>query len=269
MSYRFHDEDYEGIVLKISSGHLATNPEFVKALEDFHKALEECKFSTFHWDYEMNLHELRNYKSKSEDIRKNREEAEQSRVYFIEKTRIRNEKLANHEILPISTYKIYDIVDLDNITIDGVEFDMYKEIMNKNGVRKAFKNAFTSFVAKSSKQQIIEWLKDNRIFGTYMTEFPIDMIDFNNVNWLMDRYGGCLKCVIEVPAVEVYQRGKKKTDNLYYRIQMIKYNSQIGLFIESGLENQQIYSISGGTRGACKLEEYEKIGDEFILLKTK
>jgi len=268
MSYKFHDEDYDGIVLKISSGHLATNPEFIAALETFHKALEECKFSTFHRDYEMNLHELRNYKTKGEDIKAAKAELEKDRRERKEKEKKRLDELMSRKVLPITTKKIVDVSSNDYIEMDGVTYNVCTDILTRTSIKSSFKKAYTAFVNKSTKEQVSQFFKDNNILGFVMYDIDLNMVDFHSVTWGQDnRYN--LRCTMEFVAVRVYQKGKRNSDSIYYYDRYLYYHRDLGYYLEGesldNTEEVQLKSMGIVTKYICSLSGYNKEQKQFKL----
>lgn len=68
---KFHDEDYDGIVLKIPSWFIDIN-ELHPDIKNIKEVLEKCNKSTMYLDHRNNLHELEYYISKKDKVDKAR-----------------------------------------------------------------------------------------------------------------------------------------------------------------------------------------------------
>ena len=108
----FHDEDYDGVVLKIPLWFIEMNglDGVVQSLED---ALKDAKMSIHLPDHIRNVYELENRKSKAKDVAEREREKKERMDNYKAKERERFRSLLAHDHYEIEyrEHKIQDYVD--------------------------------------------------------------------------------------------------------------------------------------------------------------
>ena len=172
---RFHDDDYDGIVLKLNNGFLLTNPDLKPALEAFEKALNDCEYSMYMPDHQMNLYELKNRDRKMEIIKSKRQEEKDALQSRME----RHNKLGNREILPITTVKYaYGVnVDYKGFIIGDKTFHEEDIFTEKGNLKAPFKEATKSFLKECNTFEFIGFLKKNGIRDIDDEHYDVAMLN--------------------------------------------------------------------------------------------
>lgn len=165
---KFHDEDYDGIVLHIPAWFIKMN-NLQDAIDEFKSKLKDCKLSSFHPDHTSNLHELSEYESKSATVAEAKNKAKQA----AERRAKIQELCLEGKMHPLSWVKeiVYaNIYDGYLILNNGKQWDD-GDIFTKHGVSAAFVKEF-----KSS----IENVADLKLFAKNNNYFTTELVDLLN-----------------------------------------------------------------------------------------
>ena len=139
MNY-LHDENYDGVVLKIPSWFIRMNKleGFISACKE---ELEKCNLSSQFPDHLMNINELEGWVTKSEYTKNKKEEAKR-RVEILKE---RQRMIYAHEMYELTWVKENVYIDLHNnyIYINGIEYGE-ENVFTKSGVRAEFIKAIKS-----------------------------------------------------------------------------------------------------------------------------
>jgi len=105
---KFNDENYDGIMLKLSSWFIKMNKlePIIKQLEE---ELKKCEYSIHHPDHVNNLYELKNFESKQEIIK----EKKDKELLVKNKLEEYNQKLESGEIYELEYSKYFDSIQFD------------------------------------------------------------------------------------------------------------------------------------------------------------
>lgn len=112
---KFHDEDFDGIVLKLSSSFIKLNnlEPLIKHIEE---ELNKCEYSMYSPDHVNNLHELKNSNQKQEIIKSQKE----SKLLAEKRRREYEDKLNSELIYELEYHKYTDtIMSESNLHIEN------------------------------------------------------------------------------------------------------------------------------------------------------
>ena len=256
---RFNNEDYDGIVLMIDSGFIATNPELKEALNTFKKALENCKFSTMMPSYIKNLEELENYQEKREFLR----DQEKRRREEKEKREEDLRKRLEHEVLPIEEDYYTSLGNDYYLTLGDKD---YKNVYTKkSGLKAEVERAFYEYIANCSLDEFIVFCRENNFHleGDILTP----LFNHKKTKIYINTYG---YLAIKLPIIRVhfYHVGKRKNDNVYYFSPMLQWCKKENEWYVQGSYSAKLTpiteEINGRTCARSYLKDYEMKQGMFV-----
>lgn len=265
-TFKYHDKDYDGIVLMIPKGIIVTNPELTEAIEAFEKALNDCKCSTMMPDHQRNLSELENWKDKVKDIEE--DEAESKR--YMDKRREEDRRRTSGEVLEI-VFKEYEapaMREVTSITLNGEVFGYHDIFRNRGGLTTKVVKAFNLEISKCKNgEEFIEFLK------------RIDILTPDNSSFKDIRFGGArmtatggwgdaIYVKFDVAYIKVFKKQTKSSQkNLYYRTHRLIYNKEHGYLLNANVTHAESkkLTLEGGTSTYAILDEaFQRVGNKFI-----
>jgi len=234
---KFHNEHYDGIIIKLDKGFILTNPKLVEHIKAFEEALKSCEYSLMLPDYQRNLNELSDYEEKSDVIKQNEEEEQRFKNAQIEKWN----KLATHEIVPIKE-KEFGFTLGERPYFSDKRWE-HLDIFNKKTIKTSFIKALNTFLENATEEEIADFKEYNGVFERRGQKITKEKLIGSRIK--LDSYGN-LRLMITFPYVEWYERGKRDKEKLYFRVHALFYD-----------EDDKQYYITHGCEGS---EKYEKDG---------
>ena len=156
MSWRYNDDDFDGVVIKLETGFILQNPELLDVLGKLKTVLENCKWSTMMPSRQKNINEIEDYKTKSSDIQKNKKEEDERKITREKIEYERNRKKVLHQIIPI-IIKNTPIIRIDEQTIFTIGKQEFEQpVTNKGGLKAEVLHAYNTFIEKCTQK---EWYK--------------------------------------------------------------------------------------------------------------
>jgi hypothetical protein len=133
----YHDEDYDGIVLKIPSWFIKMN-NLEDAFKAFETALKSADRSMFYPDHVKNLYELNNIDTKKKEVA-DRNQAEREKLQIIKDRHDKIHSGEMHELEWVEKKSIFDgIINMpDGSTIS------WEDAFTKGGVKAAAQKEFS------------------------------------------------------------------------------------------------------------------------------
>ena len=262
---KFHDEDYDGISLKIPNGILLTNPDLEPHIEAFKKALIECDYSNMMPDHRMNVNELENYKEKSKIIRKRRADKKEDDRIRMEKENKKISDWLSHRVLRKSTRKMECYIDTDRDFVIKDRFYGNEEMYTRTGLKSAFKKAYKEFVESATLEEFKKMMEDNGIYLLFHIHIPIHKIEFSK-SYLSVNTMGDLNLIVQVPSVDIFKKGKGKNDQIYFNTALLLYNEEedklyiAGNYLKDSIRVDFTSSNTSGTsyENVSRLEDYNE-----------
>lgn len=263
---QYIDEDFNGVALNIDIGFIMTNPELVDALKTLQSSLEACQFSTMMPNHRRNINELNDWKDKTDTIRAKNKAEKQRSDEIRSRDLARRRALIGHIILPIEFVRVDSFSgDINSLTIEGKEYDMYKDIFTNNlNLRAEFKRVFNDFISRVSRENWYKFVDDNNLFIKEEMDNPL--YNFRSVRLKVDKFGN-LVLTHELPYVQVYKDGANM-NKLYYRRVNVSYNTRLKKYYANNIlhnvEHSE-YHEQGCRKTVSYLGGYELIGKkEFV-----
>lgn len=132
----FHEDDYDGVVLKIPSWFIKMN-ELEKEFETFKVALHSANKSMYYLDHQRNLYELDNFNNKREIVDKKKKEIKENQNKVIK----RINSLMNGEFYELEWVNVKCVFDSIVRLIDGEQYEE-EYIFTKSGIKASFEKLF-------------------------------------------------------------------------------------------------------------------------------
>lgn len=204
----YNDSDYDGVVLKIDTGFIMTNPEIKQSLQNLLADLKECKFSTMIPSHQKNINELTDYDSKIKQVRQRRKEDEEWSRNQKSKRDERNKRMLNHEEFEIEyiSTTVCSIGYSDFILINGKKFSDWS---TKRGYIKAeVKNCFKEFSQTLTNKDFEELIKLN--FGWFDEVRQLTpLMNPKTVSLILNKHGNA-EIRIKLPYLHVVTKESKR-----------------------------------------------------------
>lgn len=258
-SFFFNDEDYDGIVLNIDRGFIATNPELKTALNAFTEALENCTCSTMMPSYSRNLNELKNYAQKKERL--NEEKERQQRFKEQQEQELKNR--LEHKTLPIIQDTATYTTSSDMLIISGKHYsDMYTK---KCALKSEVTNAFAEFLKTSDMPMFLEFCREN---GFYIDTKALTPFFNHKESYLYSNSYMCPTIKIKINRVEFYQRGTKNPSKIYFKSPILQWDLKQQQYYIQGDYSHNIKSVyaerDGETGSRMYLNDFEINKNNFV-----
>ncbi len=138
----FHDEEFDGIVLKIPTWFIKMN-KLEGNIQSLLETFEGCQMSKYHPDNQNNIKELEEWKTKSETIKDKRDRDKEN----IKTKQEWQEKIYKGEAYELVYEKETDLLDMNmgSIHIDGKEYSQ-DDIFAKSSIKQSFIDLFKNSV---------------------------------------------------------------------------------------------------------------------------
>lgn len=217
MTHNYHDENYDGICLKIPAWFIRMNPGIVPAIEGLREALkDENLLSAMHPDHTRNVYELENYEGKAEALKVKKENAERER-------KIRSDyvqKQVSGEVLETELVnRDLNIQDTDTLFFNE---DRVTVCTRKSNLTAEAENRYTSFLKEASFDEWVAWLMRNHL---YLRTVHTGVFDYKKSYLKLNSYGNLTVVVPMVYVKIVIQKPKglygvtvflEKREDCYY-----------------------------------------------------
>ena len=180
---KYHDKEYDGIVLKFPRWFIDLNKEVLEPLlvSLEYSLVEKMPYSTFHPDHVKNINEVKDYKGKLREIERQKE--------------IELERKNNFEKKIEQKYSL-EVLDVEeaskNVPMDfpyhffGKSYEE-KEIFTKNGIRTSFQKEMNQKFAVASPQELKDLFK-NCFYLDYEEHMKSYRLIFEDA-FMQDTYG--------------------------------------------------------------------------------
>jgi hypothetical protein len=156
MIEKFHDEDYDGVVLKIPAIFIFTNElqDFIKEIE---AKLSDASCCIYHPDHLNNLYEIENMDVKKQMVREKMAERKARETAQMEYS----DKINSGEIFELVWGDIIDSGCGDPIKIGG-KYSSDREMYNKKSIKKSYLDYITSHIQEYNNLE--SFLIENPLF---------------------------------------------------------------------------------------------------------
>lgn len=214
---KFHDIDFNGVVLKIPASFIDVN-DLQPILNNLMQDLESCNKSMYMPEHLNNLYELENYPKKKAIDTRRREVLESRKKEDDEKSR----KILSGDVYKLQ-WKLYsDNAHSDTIHLGDRTFEHKDYFTNKLNIKKEFKDA------------VLTYIKDDMKLLSYFCETNFRMIFHNNrdgeciydissINFRCG-YAATLEMTIDKLFLQVVKKACKDGESYtYYRTPLIKF----------------------------------------------
>jgi hypothetical protein len=234
MIEKFHDNDYDGVVIKIPSWFIELN-KLQSSLEELKDKLSEAQLSTFHQDHISNLYELSKYKKKKEIL----ESKNLAKLESVNKQKLRYEKILNGDIKILEWGRVSYV--LPNLFILGdCKIDQNDILTDKLNVKATFLNLFNEKI--KTTQDLIIFL--TKVGHPMARNIDSDCIKMSSVNFSCSRHYPVLQVSCEF--LYIQRDIKQKRNGGYtYRIEQI-YKEDDKFFLMRGNEKILLEGIRHG-----------------------
>lgn len=246
----YHDENYDGVVLKIPSWFIKMN-ELEDAFKAFQTALESANRSMFYPDHQRNLFELKNADIKIKEVKAVRD-AENKKQLLREQ---RFEKITKGEIYELEWIKCQSAFD-EGFELDGQSFDD-SEMFTKRGVKAEFE--------KLVREKVYDWKSFVNLYkcNQMSVRLRIDMegadesfFDINNYSLYQAGYGALGISYKRLNVKCEWRKGR--TDGWRYRLyNLIKLNDGC-LAINNQMNVNHALRLDGFERNGLELIKKQK-----------
>jgi hypothetical protein len=220
---KYHDEHYDGIVLRLDRGFMMTNPELEVAVKEFQNALNACRCSTMMPDHGRNLNELSNWHEKSDRIKAKKNKREDDEREY--KADLQAKLKGDYIEISYDKYTINSFNERDHITIDNI---YYENIFTRSGIKSPVKRAYNKFIQSATHEEFIEFLKYNNFI--MFNHEPKDLMDITRTQLTKDSYD-CMNITILIPYIKKYSKGKRDKSQTFVSKTMLYYHNTLGYFI--------------------------------------
>lgn len=206
---KFHDADYDGIVLKIPNWFIEMNG-INPLIETIHTELKRCEKSVFHPDYTANIYELENRVAKKEMTLENKNAIAAS----ILKKESYNKKLANGEIYELVWQSRKEPLDCEDITIKNVNYRWSDYMTEKLNIKTSFSKLADKLLCDFDS--IKEFSLRNCAMLSHHCEYSNQTLIKPNIHFYCHSSAG-IGISYDMLYIKVYENGKKDKNKLYYR----------------------------------------------------
>lgn len=211
---KFHDEEYDGIVLKIPSWFIGMNGIESMVLS-VKKELENCNKSMYYPDHISNLYELEEYKSKSELLK---QKQESNRIESEKREKEYNNIIFGET--KILKWVKYSEAANENTKIGNEYYPSDDFYTNKMNIKAEYKKLITEHI--KTFDDFIAFIQVNFQYLYYVIKDTTDeLVDWRNL-WFTVGYASTL--YINVNLINVQTDIKPTKDNSYtYRKTQLKF----------------------------------------------
>lgn len=253
---KFHDENYDGVVLKVPKWFIEMNG-LEKQFAEFEAALKSATKSTMYPDHLNNIHELENRAEKVEIIKGKRDEEKKLADFRTEK----QNKLISGEIYELYWSKENRAMDSEFIRIGDAmddkvpykEFEFSDYMTDKLNVKSAFIKQIKGVVKDFASLK--SFAKNNcAMLGFDMQYCAEDFIDLN-YDFYCNSYAGL---GITYNRLEVKTDWKRASGGLQYRTYKLVQFDDGCLAINKGGNIEDYVRLEGYTREGMYLVKKEK-----------
>jgi len=254
----FHDEEYDGIVLKIPSWLIPMNDGLPELMAEFAERYESLVTKSLYYsDHQKNIAELT--RSKAEHIANKKERDERAKRLH-EESIIYKEKLLkaklNYDMIEVSSERKLFPSTTNAITFNdgpcmtlGDKTFTYKEMLTpKTNIRSAFQKEFDAYFKTLTQDEILAWFTENH--EDYVTHclcyIPKEHWKFDTI--VADSYGCWIQYRFIVSTIKLYETSSR--GNVQY--------------IETTLSVNDEGYIGTYAQHKCKYDDYEFRGGHLI-----
>lgn len=185
-SNEFHDDNYDGVVLKIPSWFIDMN-ELDPSMKELLEKLQSCSKSKFYPDHLKNINELSEYKTKKQQIETRKKQQDE----LLRKAQDAFQRVTSgvdYELEWVTERSVFDDVERITFPVDDFNFNE-KDVFTKNGIRSEFEKKFKERI--KTVEDLKNFARDNS----------------NNNGMLYHHLKGATEETFNISSLSLYQSG--------------------------------------------------------------
>lgn len=257
MSNKYHDEDFEGVVIKLKDWFLELNPNVKDAIDNLYKELKSANLSVHEPNYVKSLYELKNLGNKRNEINENKKIAEANRLLRIKKEKEEKEELLKYNEIPcvVEENRIY--LQNNNDTCieleDGETLTLWEFMTERENIKVPLKRKLENECNDYEKLQ--KFIERNPSFKSINDYIVCDYIK-NNINFnIRVNNQGLIIITHNCLCAEIYYM---KKDGLYSTREKLYINPNGGVksYFDTTIKNEinfNDYTLFDGNTNHIKL----------------
>lgn len=180
---KFHNIEYDGVVLKIPTSFIKIN-KLENVLEEFLNKLKECDLCMYMPDNQNNIYELENYRNKEKKI----SDISQAETEKQNKANDYRKKLLNKEVYELEYKNVLDSTGRYSLLIGDISYSVNDVYTNKYNVKASFLKKYHETVDTYDK--FVKFASDNfpYLYGVLLYSSE-SLSNWRNIRFSADMLG--------------------------------------------------------------------------------